>query len=258
MQRPLGRFAIFAVPVLTALAAAEEPIELYPCPAVVRLGKMDESGTVTRPRTPREYAANMKRYCDYAVLGRFVSITDRRYDTLYGPADEPIASTFQVSEVLHGAAVATVKVHFEHAFLVAPDEEVSRRLSRLESMMDGIYRRELADETERELEAIRESGKPLTADQHERLVDALRRLVEVPPRTTNEMHELADSAVWSTSPLDFYSELGAIRPDEMYLLGLSDDNKEPPIGGHFNPLHSYLFWGQEALDIAAALREKQE
>ena len=86
MQRPLGRFAIFAVPVLAALAAAEEPVELYPCPAVVRLGKMDESGTITRPRTPREYAANMKRYCDYAVLGRFVSITDRRYDTLYVPA----------------------------------------------------------------------------------------------------------------------------------------------------------------------------
>ena len=38
----------------------------------------------------------------------------------------------------------------------------------------------------------------------------------------------------------------------------NEDNKEPPIGGHFNALHNYLFWGQEALDIAAALREEQE
>ena len=197
----------------------------------------------------------MTDFCDYVVLGRFVSITDSQYDKLYGLVDEPVASTFQVSEVLHGAAVTAATIRLERDLLVAPDQEVSRRLSGMQSMMDGMYRRELAEETERELEVIRESGKPLTLGQQERLVDALWRLVEVPPRTRYELHEHINVWFWSTSPLNFYSELGAIRPEEVYLLGLSD---EQTTWAHFRALHTYLFWGQEAWDIAAALREKQE
>ena len=220
---------------------------------------MDESGTITRRLTPREFAANMMRICDYAVLGRFVRITDSRYDELYGSPDEPVAATFQVSEVLHGATVTAATVHLERTLLIAPGRDVNRAVSEQESATDRMYRYRLATETERELDAMREAGKPLTPEQYRRLVDVLWRLVEVPPRTRYELHELAGSVVWTDhSSLHFHSELGAIRPDEMYLLGLTADNKEPPIGGHFNPLHSYLFWGQEALDIAAALREKQE
>ena len=220
---------------------------------------MDESGTITRRLTHREYAVNMMRICDYAVLGRFVRITDSRYDELYGSPDEPVAATFQVSEVLHGATVTAATVHLERTLLIAPGRDVNRAVSEQESATDRTYRYRLATETERELDAMREAGKPLTPEQYRRLVDVLWRLVEVPPRTRYELHELASSVVWTDhSSFHFHSELGAIRPDEMYLLGLTADNKEPPIGGHFNALHNYLFWGQEALDIAAAFREEQE
>lgn len=262
MRQPLARSAVFALLAFQpAFAAAKEPVELYPCAALLRSGKMDESGTVTRSRAPREYAAIMTDFCDYVVLGRFVSITDRQYDKLYGLVDDPVASTFQVSEVLHGAAVTAATIRLDRALLVAPDQEVSRKVSGTQSMMDGMYRRELAEETERELEAIRESGKPLTLGQQERLVDALWRLVEVPPRTRYELHELIITSGWSTYPLNFHSELGAIRPGEVYLLGLSDEQTG---WAHFHAHHTYLFWGQEAQDIAAAcrgspaLREKRE
>ena len=254
MRQPLARSAVFALlAFLPALAASKESVELYPCAALVRLGKMDESGTVTRSGAHREYAASMTDFCDYVVLGRFVSITDSQYDKLYG--HDIVASTFQVSEVLHGAAVTAATIRLQRAFLVAPGQEVSRRLSETQSGWDRTYRRELAEETERVLDALRESGKPLTPTRHKRLVDVLWRLVEVPPRTRYELHELINKEVWTTSPLNFYSELGAIRPDEVYLLGLSD---EQTTDAHFNALHTYLFWGQEAQDIAAALREKQE
>ena len=58
-------------------------------------------------------------------------------------------------------------------------------------------------------------------------------------------------------PLNFYSELGGIHPDEVYLVGRSRKNG---IGQHgpLCPLHTFLFWGQEAQDIAAALRKQPE
>ena len=40
-----------------------------------------------------------------------------------------------------------------------------------------MYRYELATEMEGELASIRDSGRPLTPGQHERLVDGLKRLV---------------------------------------------------------------------------------
>lgn len=258
MRQHLARAAAFATTALLVVSpVAEEPSELYPCRALARLGTVDDSGNVTRPVTPREFAVDMTRACDYAVLGHFVSITDWHYDQPYG-SPEPVLSRFQVSEVLHGAAVAVATIRLQRTLLVAPGEDVNRAVSSRESAADGIYRHELAAATERELEEIRGSGQPLTQSQHKRLVDALWRLVEVPTRTRYELHELADRLIWTTSPLDFHSELGAIRPDQVYLLGLSDDNDRPPAGGHVNAVHTHLFWGQEALDIAAALREKQE
>ena len=223
---------------------------------------MDANGTVARPTTAREIAADMAGLCDYVVLGRFVSVTDRRYHELFGTQgqDDSVVSTFEVSEVLRGKPVAVATIRLQKYMLAAPGEDASRYLSSLEITADEIYRYELATEMERELASVRDSGRPLTNRQHERLVDGLKRLVEVPPRTRYEQHDLVRA--WSAtlhSPLSFHKELGAIRPDELYLLGLHDKDSELSSGfDHFNTLHTYLFWGREALDIAAALRETQE
>ena len=223
---------------------------------------MDANGTVARPTTAQEIAAGMAEFCDYVVLGRFVSVTDRRYHELFGTQQqsEPVVSTFEVSEVLRGKPVAVATIRLQKYMLVAPGKGVSRYLSSRETSADEMYRYKLASEMERELASIRDSGRPLTPGQHERLVDGLERLVEVPRRTRYEQHELAGVGVAALhSPLTFFDELGAIRPDELYLLGLQDKDSELSTGfDHFNVLHTYLFWGREALDIAAALRETQE
>ena len=247
--------ALLAVP-----AGAEEPVELLPGPALLRQGRMDANGIVARPTTAREIAAGMAEFCDYVVLGRFVSVTDRRYHELFGTQQWPVVSTFEVSEVLRGKPVAVVTIRLDKSMLVAPGTAVSRHLRSQEIGADEMYRYELATEMEGELASIRDSGRPLTPGQHERLVDGLKRLVDVPRRTRYEQHELAGIGVAAIhSPLTFYEELGAIRPDELYLLGLQDKDSELSTGfDHFNVLHTYLFWGREALDIAAALRETQE
>ena len=258
------RMAVLVLALLAAFVRAEEPVELYPCPVLLRLGTM-ERGVVERPTTPGEIAAGFKRSCEYAVLGRFVDVSDSHYDELLGPADEPVAATFEVVEALLGEPVATAKIRLRRAMLVVPGEERSRYLSALEFMADELYRRELALQVERELAAIRDSGKPLTRSQHERLLGAVGRLVEVPPRSNFQLHQLvAESQAGSGiaghgSPLSFESELGAIRADQIYLLGLSGENTTgSPQGRYFGSVHTYLFWGSEALDIAAALRERQE
>ena len=218
---------------------------------------MDENGIVARPTTAREIAAGMAEFCDYVVLGRFVSVTDRRYHELLSG---PVVSTFEVSEVLWGKPVAVAAIGLYKDMLVAPGRDVSRRLSSQGTDADEMHRYELATELEGELASIRDSGRPLTPGQHERLVEGLKRLVKVPRRTRHEQHELAGTGVATNSPLTFYEELGAIRPDELYLLGLHDGDRPglPVSLHHFNALHTYLFWGREALDIAAALRETQE
>ena len=256
MQGDLVRSAVFAVAALVAVpAGAEEPVELLPGGSIGRVGRMDENGTVARPTTAREIAAGMVVFCDYVVLGRFVSVTDRRYHESSGG----VVSTFEVSEVLRGKPVAVATIRLQKYMLVAPGKDVSRYLSSVEIGADEMYRYELATEMERELASIRDSGRPLTPGQHERLVDGLKRLVKVPRRTRYEQHELAGAWIATNSPLTFFDELGAIRPDELYLLGLQDKDSELSTGfDHFNNLHTYLFWGREALDIAAALREKQE
>ena len=223
---------------------------------------MDANGKVARPTTAREIAAGMAELCDYVVLGRFASVTDRRYHELFSTQQqsEPVVSTFEVSEVLRGKPVAVATIRLQKYMLVAPGKEVSRLLISEETSADEMYRYKLATEMEHELGLIRDSGRPLTPGQHERLVDGLKRLVKVPRRTRYEQHELAGIGVAAIhSPLTFYEELGAIRPDELYLLGLQDKDSELSTGfDHFNALHTYLFWGREALDIAAALRETQE
>ena len=257
MQQYLGRLAVFAVAALLAApAGTEEPVELHPCATYARLGRMDENGAVTRPDTARQIADGMARHCDYAVLGRFVSITDSHYDKL-DSSDPPVVSTFQVSEVLRGEAVAAATIRLQRSLLVAPGKDVSRYQSSVESDEDELDRYELATGTERLLASIRDSGQPLTGSQHDALVDALKRLAEVPPRTRYERHQVAGAWTYTNSPLTFYEELGAIRPDELYLLGL-DDKDTSDAHDYLHHLHTYLFWGREALDIAAALREKQE
>ena len=266
---------------LAALAGAKEPGELYPCAAYARLGTMDESGTVTRPTSVQEIAAGMARHCDYVLLGRFVSVSERNYDRLLVPPDEPVVSTFRVSEVLRGKAMTVAAIRLDENMLVAPGEDVSRYLHRLGNAENKVYRFELTTQIERELASIRDSGKPLTTSQHERLVDAVKRLVDVPPRTRREQHYMVRGRLLTSSPLSFHSELGAIRPGDLYLVGLDDepttgssfrtaqedqhdghrDNENVtawPIGSYVNVLHTYLFWGREALDIAAALREQRE
>ena len=243
MQQSLARaaFAAAFLAVMHAPAGAEEPVTLHPCPSLLRLGAMDESGTITRPTSHSELAAAMTRLCDYVVLGRFVSVADRHYDNLMDPFDEPVISTFQVSEVLWGEPVTVAAIGVERGLLVAPDGEVSRFASSVEVTTDLLYRRRLATEMEHELTLSRDSGKPLTLDRYERLVDALERLVEVPPRTSYELHERVDGYIATNSPLDIYRELGAIRPDEVYLLGLNDENTTgSPRMSHFNSLHTYF------------------
>ena len=260
MQRSLDRtLAAVVLALLAALVGAEEPLDLHPCSTLVRLGTMDESGTVSRPDTPREFATEMTRYCDYVVLGHFVSVSDDYYDELNGPADQPVVSTFDVSEMLRGRTFAQARIRLERSLLVAPGEDLNRYLSSVQVTEDELFRHELATEVERELAAIRASGRPLTSSQHDRLLDAVKRLVEVPPRTRYQLHEMANRWHFSTSPLTFNSELGAIRTDEIYLLGLSDENTTGlPLGSYFGTSHAYLLWGQEALDVAAALRENQD
>ena len=261
-QLPVRSFPVavaFLAGILASPARAEEPVELHPCAALARSGAMDESGTITRRDTPAELAAGMAQLCDRVVLGRFVSVADRHYHELLGPADEPVISTFHVSEVLWGGPVAMAAIALERGLLAVPDGEASRYLSDMEAGADWLYRHELRDEIESELTSIRDSGRPLTRDQHERLTNALTRLVEVPPRTKYELHELVNAHVWTNSRLNIHSELGAILPDEVYLLGLSDeDTMGRPPWNHFGSLHTYLFWGQEAQDIAAALRKLRE
>ena len=281
MRQYLGRPAVFAVAAfLAAPAGTEEPVELHPCAAYARPGRMDENGAVTRPDTARQIADGMARHCDYAVLGRFVSITDSHYDEPHG-SQLPVVSTFQVSEVLRGEAVAAATIRLKRSLLVAPGKDVTLYQISMESSEDERRRYELATETERLLASIRDSGQPLTGSQHDSLVDALKRLAEVPPRTRyerhqvaaartftlllpaypidtiDEQHEMAGAGTLTSSTLNFYTELGAIRPDELYLLGL-DDKDTSDAHDYLHHLHTYLFWGREALDIAAALREKQE
>ena len=220
---------------------------------------MDEAGTVARPYTPHEFAASMTRECDYVVLGRFVSVSDSHYDELSGHAEDPVASTFQISEVLRGKSVAVARVGLRRSMLVAPGEKVSRFLSSQEVTQDELHRYRLANEVEGELDVILDSGKTLAKSQHEPVVDSVKRLVQVPRLGRRQQHEVARSYFATNSPLSFHSELGVIRPDEVYLLGLRD--KGPPGSPrwtYFNAVHTYLFWGQEAQDIAAALRKQPD
>ena len=260
MHGLLGRTAALAgVLLMAALGRTEELAGLDPCSTLLRPGTMDENGIVTRTYTPREFAASMARECDYVVLGRFVSVSDSHYDELYGHADDPVALTFKISEVLRGKSVAAARVGVRRPMLVAPGEKENRFLSSQEAMEERLDRRHIADEVESELAAIRESGVPLTKSQQERLIDSVKRLVHVAPLSRRQQHEVARSYFATNSPLSFYSELGAIRPDEVYLLGLRDKgDPESPRWTYFNAVHTYLFWGQEAQDIAAALREQPE
>ena len=222
---------------------------------------MDESGSITRPTSPAEVVAEMTRICDRVVLGRFVSVSDSHYHKRLGPVDEPVVATFHVSETLWGEPVAVATIGLERELLAAPNEEVNRFVIGLETVADELYRYELGNEMERELASIRDSGKPLTRGQHERLAEALKRLVEVPPRTSHELHELVNDHLRTSvfSALHFHNELGAIRPDEVYLLGVRDQNTTgSPDMGYFKFFHAHLFWGREAQDIAAALRELRE
>ena len=218
---------------------------------------MDENGVVSRPVTARQLAADMVQLCDYAVLGRFVSVTDSRYEKLVDGGEDPVVGMFEVTEMLRGDAVATASIRLARDLLAAPGHSWSDDLSRYASVVlaaaDDDYRGEVAAEVERELTSLLESGRPMTQDQHDRLVEAARRMVWLPKRTRHEQHQLVNEWFVSESPLSFYSELGGIHPDEVYLLGLSRETESPKTA-HFGPIHTFLFWGQEAQDIAAALR----
>ena len=253
----LARLTALAAALLAALAGAREPVELHPCSPLGRLGTMDESGIVRRPNTAREIAAGMARSCDYVVLGRFARVSDDHYDELLGPPGQPVVSTFQVSETLRGKAVAVAAIHLQRDMLavLAKGGDGSRYLGTLEAQADEMYRHKLAAEVERELKSILDSAQPLTGSQHEHLLDMVQKLLQVPPRTKYERHQLVNRWSARVSPLSFHSELGAIRTNEVYLLGLDDANPTGSLlGNHFNALHTYLFWGREAEDIAAALR----
>ena len=156
--------------------------------------------------------------------------------------------------------LATVKIGLQRGMLVAPGKDVNRYQSSLQEMEDELHRQELVTEVEHGLDRLRDSGQPLTGSQHQRLLDSVKRLTQAPPRTRREQHDLINGYFSTNSPLSFYSELGAIRPSEVYLLGLSnkDEAGSLPRDRFFHALHTYLFWGQEAADIAAALREGRD
>lgn len=259
MQQPVARaWGLATALLLAGPAVTEQLVQLSPCSTLGRLGTVDENGVVTRPATPQQLAANMTRYCSYVVLGRFVSVSDSHYDELSDPPEEPVVATFQVAEVLRGKAFATASIRLARHLLVAPGKDASRHLDSQEATADRLYRDDLANELTRDLKSVLDAGMPLTPRQHERSIDAVERMVRVPPRTRYERHRIAKRGIWTTSPLSFETELGAIRPDDLFLLGLSDQQTESPQGRFFRSLHTDLFWGQEALDIAAALREQSE
>ena len=254
MQRHVVQaLAQATVLLLTVPAGAERAVSLYPCLTLVRLGTMDGNGVVTRPTTPRQLAINISRNCVYVVLGRFVSVSDSHYDQLIDPPEEPVFATFRVAEVLRGKAAGPASIGIARHMLVSPGKDVSRFVGRLEDDRLG-----LAIDLEDELKSIHDSGMPLTQGEHEDLIDAVRRMVQTPPRTRHERHQLAKSTFFTNSPLSFQSELGAIHPDELFLLGLTDENPGGPRGRYFGSIHTDLFWGQEALEIAAALRREPE
>ena len=252
------RSAVVALPLFFAATAdGASPAELHPCPALQRLGAMDENGVVSRPVTARQLAADMARSCDYAVLGRFVSVADRRYDKLLDAGEDPVTATFEVAEVLRGEVVAVASILVARDLLAAPgyswSDDLNRYATAAMAAADDVYRQEVAAEAVRELASLLESGRPMTQNQHDRLVEATKHLAKPQKRTRYEQHQLVNERFISDSPLNFYSELGGINPDEVYLLGLSRET-ESPSTAHFGPLHTFLFWGQEAQDIAAALR----
>lgn len=111
MRQPVARaLGLLTAALLAGPAVTEQPVQLYPCLTLGRLGTVDVSGSVTRPNTARRLAANMVRNCDYVLLGRFVSVSDSHYDRLTGPAEEPVVATFRVAEVLRGDAVAIAAI----------------------------------------------------------------------------------------------------------------------------------------------------
>lgn len=188
-------------------------------------------------------------------------MTDSRYEKLLDGGEDPVVARFEVAEVLRGEEVADASIHLARDLLAAPGYSWSDDLSRYASVVlaaaeDG-YREEVAAEVERELTSLLESGRPMTQSQHDRLVEATRRMVWMPKRTRYEQHQLVGDRFISDSPLNFHSELGGINPDKMYLLGLNRET-ESPSTAHFGPLHTFLFWGQEAQEVAAALREGKD
>ena len=111
MRQPVAlALGLLTAALLAGPAVTEQPVQLYPCLTLGRLGTVDVSGSVTRPNTARQLAANMVRNCDYVLLGRFVSVSDSHYDRLTGPAEEPVVATFRVAEVLRGDAVAIAAI----------------------------------------------------------------------------------------------------------------------------------------------------
>ena len=258
----MARWALFAGlagPVFFAFPLGAAPVELDPCPALQRQGVMNEDGVVSRPVTPQQLAADMARLCEYAVLGRFVSVADSHYDKLLDGGANPVVAKFEVVEVLRGEAVAVASIRLTRDMLAAPgqswSDDVNRYATVAAAAADDVYRQQVAAEVERELASLLESGEPMTNSQHERLVATLRTMVWLPTRTRYEQHQLVNERFASDSPLNFYSELGGIHPDEVYLVGLSR-KAESPSTTYFGPLHTFLFWGQEAQDIAAALRKR--
>lgn len=172
MQRRVVRALAQATVLLLAVrAGAEQPVQLYPCLTLVRLGMMDGNGVVTRPMTPRQLAVNISRNCGYVVLGRFLSVSDSHYDQLTDPREEPVVATFRVAEVLRGKAAGAASIGIARHMLVSPGKDVSRFIGRLEEDRLG-----LAIDLESELKSIRDSGMPLTRRQHEGLIDVVRRI----------------------------------------------------------------------------------
>ena len=96
----------------------------------------------------------------------------------------------------------------------------------------------------------------MTEAQHERLAQALRRLIREPTLSRYQLHQIVEDGILRRPPtLTFHAERSVIHPAERFLLGLS---REPEGIDHLDtltPINTFVLWGQEAEEVAAEVRK---
>ncbi len=236
----------------------------YPCLIVIqRHGRMDEDGNVHRPEhsQTKGTADSLSNYCDLVAIGRFTAVYDEHFDAGIH-TDAVVTATFVVSEVLIGENTGPVRIGIERNMLASPGDPQNRLVR---SYRDGAIRahhRDAALDGLDLLEGIYDGGRSMTAEQHGRLADLLREAAwGSPPVDRYQLYQWVDTYVATGSRLSFHHELGSIRRDTVFLIGLSAATNPVFDGpGKYSKFiranDCPLFWGTEAEDLAAEFRRR--